>query len=75
MDRVPVEVRMWLPDGSVVRLRSYLDELNITTDAGAIPYDLFRYIPVSKWYMLRMRGPAWKMNRGKPVDSGKGPDL
>ena len=66
-EKVPVEVRLWLPDGTTLRIRSFLSELSVNTDAGTIPADLLRYVPVSKWYTLRMEGSAWKKGRdGRP---------
>jgi hypothetical protein len=65
--KVPVEVRIWTLDGQTLVIRSYLKELEVNSDAATIPADMLDYVPVSKWYTLRMEGPGWKKDRhGKP---------
>lgn len=72
---VPVEVRIWVPDGPTVRIRAYLDELKTERETfGGFLYEEREqfYVPLAQTYRLVAHGPGWRMDgHGKPVPHRK----
>ena len=65
----PVEIRIWF-EGSVVRVRGYLDEYESHLDFPKTELGQLgpTYVPSrSKTHRLQFHGPEWKMGKnGKP---------
>ncbi len=69
----PVEVRIWLPDGIKLRVRSFLRELTVERAYSRLETDfgwdqVYLRSPGERFYTVRAEGGGWRMDRrGKPV--------